>query len=227
MAHGPLLGTRAGGVCGKFTGGLENAETLLASGDPGGRGKLPHLWARVTRPNLLFTIIGILCIAVVALAVYCGVLEGRKCTDHPDPTPLNPFEPPCADHWLGYLGTCYFFSEEEGSWNYANNSCWEMNSSLAWIDSTQPMLKLAFMLRYKGSSDHWIGLRRPHGKLWQWPDGSNFNNQFAVEGDSDCAYLNEVAVGSGRCYNKRNWICTKKQWKNWWFIGCSYPPREL
>ncbi|XP_069099026.1 C-type lectin domain family 2 member B-like isoform X2 [Pleurodeles waltl] len=213
MESGPLQ--RPGpGVGGKYTGIPQSPETLPASEDRGGIGNSPRLQTRVARPSHLFPIIGILCAAVVALVVYCGVLKRRKCPDHRDLTPLNYFDPPCAEHWLWYLGTCYFFSEDEGSWTFANKSCWEMNSSLALIDLARPALELTFLLRYKGSSDHWIGLRRTHKKLWQWPDGSNFTNQFVVEGDSDCAYLNEVAVGSGRCYNKRNWVCTKKQWKN-------------
>ncbi|XP_069058022.1 C-type lectin domain family 2 member B-like [Pleurodeles waltl] len=192
----------------------EAVEVLLLSTVAGGRGNVSHLWSRVSKPRRLVAVIGILLIAVVALSVCCAVLKGRKSPDHRDLTPVNYFEPPCAEHWIWYLGTCYFFSEDEGSWTFANKSCWEMNSSLALIDSAQSTLELTFLLRYKGSSDHWIGLRRTHKKLWQWPDGCNFTNQFVVEGDSDCAYLNEVAVGSGRCYNKRNWVCTKKQWKS-------------
>ncbi|KAJ1122129.1 hypothetical protein NDU88_000633 [Pleurodeles waltl] len=120
----------------------EAVEVLLLSTVAGGRGNVSHLWSRVSKPRRLVAVIGILLIAVVALSVCCAVLKGRKSPDHRDLTPVNYFEPPCAEHWIWYLGTCYFFSEDEGSWTFANKSCWEMNSSLALIDSAQSTLEL-------------------------------------------------------------------------------------
>ncbi|CAM4557887.1 unnamed protein product, partial [Lepidochelys kempii] len=68
----------------------------------------------------------------------------------------------------------------------------------------------AFLLRYKGRFDHWIGLRRDPGQLWKWADGSKFNNLFPIGGGGDCAYLNGLsAVSSLRCSSERPWICTK------------------
>ncbi|CAM4335334.1 unnamed protein product [Lepidochelys kempii] len=68
----------------------------------------------------------------------------------------------------------------------------------------------AFLLRYKGRFDHWIGLRRDPGQLWKWANGTKFNNLFPIRGGGDCAYLNNVnGVSSWRCTSERPWICTK------------------
>ncbi|CAM4561030.1 unnamed protein product [Lepidochelys kempii] len=112
-----------------------------------------------------------------------------------------------ADGWIGYRGKCYYFSEAERSWTYSLTYCSVLSASLAEINSEQEM---AFLLRYKGKFDHWIGLRRDPGQLWKWADGSKFNNLFVIRGGGECAYLNdENGVSSLRCTSERHWICTK------------------
>ncbi|KAH1183410.1 hypothetical protein KIL84_004902, partial [Mauremys mutica] len=120
-----------------------------------------------------------------------------------------PAVPCCPDGWVGYQGRCYYFSKTEGNWNYSLTNCSALSASLAGIDSEQDM---AFMLRYKGKSDHWIGLRREQelGQPWKWANGTEFNDLFEVRGGGDCGYLNdENGVSSSRCTNERHWICTK------------------
>uniref|UniRef100_A0A8C3HXK5 C-type lectin domain-containing protein n=1 Tax=Chrysemys picta bellii TaxID=8478 RepID=A0A8C3HXK5_CHRPI len=113
----------------------------------------------------------------------------------------------CPDDWVGYRGKCYYFSETEGNWNYSLTNCSALSASLAGIDSEQDM---AFLLRYKGKPDHWIGLWRDLGQPWKWANGTEFNNTFVIRGGGDCAYLNdEKGVSSSRCTNERHWICTK------------------
>ncbi|KAM9119394.1 C-type lectin domain family 2 member D-like [Pangshura tecta] len=118
-----------------------------------------------------------------------------------------PGVPCCPDSWVGYQGRCYYFSKTEGNWNDSLTNCSALSASLAWIDSAQDM---AFLLRYKGKLDHWIGLWRDPGQPWKWANGTEFNNLFAVRGGGDCGYLNdENGVSSSRCTNERHWICTK------------------
>uniref|UniRef100_A0A8C3RK35 C-type lectin domain-containing protein n=1 Tax=Chelydra serpentina TaxID=8475 RepID=A0A8C3RK35_CHESE len=121
---------------------------------------------------------------------------------------LGPLAVPCCpDGWVGYGRKCYYFSETEGNWTYSQSQCSAFNASLAGIDSEQD---LAFLLRYKGKFDHWIGLQRDPRQPWKWANGTEFNNLFGIRGGGECAYLNdENGVSSLRCTSERYWICTK------------------
>ncbi|XP_053904444.1 early activation antigen CD69-like isoform X2 [Malaclemys terrapin pileata] len=112
----------------------------------------------------------------------------------------------CVDGWIGYRGKCYYFSEAEGNWTYSQNNCSSLGASLAVIDARQD---LDFILRYKGTTDPWIGLQRGSDHHWKWTNGTKFNNLFEVRGDANCAFLTETAVSSSRCYTVRSWICNK------------------
>lgn len=112
----------------------------------------------------------------------------------------------CADGWIGYKGKCYYFTEAEGNWTYSQSRCSALGASLAGIDTKQD---LDFMLRYKGTTDPWIGLQRGTDREWKWVNGTKFNLLFEVRGDADCAYLKETAVSASRCYIMRSWICNK------------------
>ncbi|KAH1183122.1 C-type lectin domain family 2 member D-like [Mauremys mutica] len=115
-------------------------------------------------------------------------------------------EPCCPDGWVGYRGKCYYFSEGEGNWESSQHNCSSLGASLAGIDTSQD---LAFLMRYKGRTYHWIGLRREESQPWKWVDGTEFNNMFEVRGGGSCAYLNDVAVISSRCQTEKNWVCSK------------------
>ncbi|CAM4657067.1 unnamed protein product [Caretta caretta] len=80
----------------------------------------------------------------------------------------------CPDGWIGYQGKCYYFSEAEENWNNSQRRCSALGASLALIDSEQD---LALMMRYKGVSEHWIGLwREQEGQRWKWVNGSDLNS---------------------------------------------------
>ncbi|XP_034613554.1 C-type lectin domain family 2 member D-like [Trachemys scripta elegans] len=93
------------------------------------------------------------------------------------------------------------------------------SSPLTTVRSPQPAVETgrkegsqAFMLRYKGNPEHWIGLRREQelGQPWKWANGSEFNHWFPIRGGGDCTYLNdEKGVSSSRCIMMRYWICSK------------------
>ncbi|XP_074873433.1 C-type lectin domain family 2 member B-like [Carettochelys insculpta] len=144
---------------------------------------------------VVFLVMGI---ALIALAV--AVFKSAR-------APLDfPNAPWCPDGWVGYRGKCYYFSEEEGNWTYSRDNCSSLGASLAVIDAPQ---ERDFMHRYKGPSEHWIGLRWDLNKLWIWVNGREFNNMFEVRGRGECAYLNDAAVGSSWCSSLRRWICSK------------------
>ncbi|XP_044838855.1 C-type lectin domain family 2 member D-like [Mauremys mutica] len=116
--------------------------------------------------------------------------------------------PACPDGWIGYRGKCYYFSEAEGNWNNSQSQCSSLSASLAAIDTLQ---NLAFVLRYKGKLDRWVGLRKDPGQPWKWVNGTEFNHLSPVRGGGDCAYLTDQGgVSSLRCTSERYWICNKR-----------------
>uniref|UniRef100_A0A8C8VFQ6 C-type lectin domain-containing protein n=1 Tax=Pelusios castaneus TaxID=367368 RepID=A0A8C8VFQ6_9SAUR len=121
--------------------------------------------------------------------------------------PCPPAGPTCPDGWVGFQGKCYYFSEDEGNWTSSQTHCSALNASLAGIDTQQDM---GFMVRHKGTFDHWIGLRRDLGLPWKWANGTEFNNLFPIGGGGgDCAYLNQDELSSSQCTGIRFWICSK------------------
>ncbi|XP_044840027.1 C-type lectin domain family 2 member D3-like [Mauremys mutica] len=114
----------------------------------------------------------------------------------------------CPDGWVGYLGKCYYFSETEGNWTYSQKNCSALGASLAVTDTFRD---LVFMLRYKGTLDHWIGLwRDQEGQPWKWPNGTEFNNLFEIQGEGDCVYLNNNYARIVGCSLEKHWICSKR-----------------
>ncbi|KAM9119371.1 C-type lectin domain family 2 member B-like [Pangshura tecta] len=136
----------------------------------------------------------VLVVAVVALAVLLLKAQPQ-------------FMAWCPDSWIGYQGKCYYFSEAEKNWNNSQSNCSALGASLAGIDSKQD---LAFMMRYKGVSEHWIGLwKEQERQTWKWVNGSEFNSSFPIRGGGDCAYLNHKGISASRCITGRNWVCSK------------------
>lgn len=141
-------------------------------------------------------------IIVIALAAALAVVMSKPCMAPPD----LPAAPWCPKGWIGYEGKCYYFSEAEGNWTNSQRHCSALSASLAVIDTGQD---LGFIHRYKGPSEHWIGLSRDPDKLWKWVNGQEFNNMFEVRGGGECAYLNDAAVSSSWCSTLRHWVCSK------------------
>uniref|UniRef100_K7F3N2 C-type lectin domain-containing protein n=1 Tax=Pelodiscus sinensis TaxID=13735 RepID=K7F3N2_PELSI len=126
--------------------------------------------------------------------------------------PQGDFSPPqrapvtCSGVWVSFQGKCFYFSEAEGNWTYSRSNCSALGASLAAIDTPQEM---AFMLRYGGLSDHWIGLQGEEDQPRRWVNGTEFNNWFKIGGGGECVYLKEgIAISSSRCSMERRWICS-------------------
>uniref|UniRef100_A0A674JTP9 C-type lectin domain-containing protein n=1 Tax=Terrapene triunguis TaxID=2587831 RepID=A0A674JTP9_9SAUR len=43
----------------------------------------------------------------------------------------------CPEHWIGYQGKCYLFSEDEANWTSTQHFCSSHGASLAWLDTLQ------------------------------------------------------------------------------------------
>ncbi|KAJ1169283.1 hypothetical protein NDU88_001180 [Pleurodeles waltl] len=112
----------------------------------------------------------------------------------------------CEAGWTLRESSCFLFSENEGSWTFANGSCASRSSSLAVIKSDK---ERGFALSEKGEYDRWVGLRRDPSGPWRWADGSALDSGTGVPGGSDCAYLNHQGLSSARCSSTRRYICTK------------------
>ncbi|KAJ1122150.1 hypothetical protein NDU88_000654 [Pleurodeles waltl] len=144
------------------------------------------------------------------------VLKGRQCSKKSqtkgiqssaaEPGKDGRVLPPCGDGWIWYRDKCFFFSEDEGDWTEAKDSCAALNSSLALVDTQE---ELDFMLRFKGTRHRWIGLQREFNQQWKWVNGTEFSNWFVVADYSECAYLGYDRVKSVECYSKCKWICTQ------------------
>ncbi|XP_029441942.1 C-type lectin domain family 2 member D-like isoform X2 [Rhinatrema bivittatum] len=166
--------------------GIRDAETSRSH-----HGQADILFRRFPVPVITLVLLTALSLAVILGII---VLAVHLPADH------------CADGWIWYRGKCYFFSENSTDWDKAQSFCTSHSASLAHIETRQ---ELNFTMRYKGRSDHWIGLRREQGQPWRWPDGSQFNNLFTILAESDCAYLNDAGPKSASCQMHRKWICTE------------------
>ncbi|KAM9230436.1 C-type lectin domain family 2 member D isoform 2-T4 [Dugong dugon] len=97
---------------------------------------------------------------------------------------------------------------ETRNWTFSQTFCASMEASLAQFEILE---ELNFLKRYKGPSDHWIGLSResPHHS-WKWTDGTEHNNSFIIRGAGERAYLNDNGISTARTYTERKWICNKQ-----------------
>ncbi|XP_027690160.2 C-type lectin domain family 2 member D [Chelonia mydas] len=163
------------------------------------RGKEPGY--RLRKPTALTIVAAVIVLisGLIATTAALAVRTTKSCLDSAD-------VPSCPDGWVGYRRHCYFFSEDERNWTASQNYCSSHSASLAGIDSG---LEMTFLLRYKGSVYHWIGLRREPSQLWKWPNGTEFDNRFEVRGGGDCAYLNDIGVSTSSCETEKNWICAR------------------
>ncbi|KAM9119227.1 C-type lectin domain family 2 member E-like isoform 1-T2 [Pangshura tecta] len=161
-------------------------------------GLLSGLKPRAPRWAVLSLVLNLV-LAIIIIILLILTRSAKK----PEPCPADPT---CPDSWVRYLGKCYYFSEAEGSWTYSQSNCSALGASLAAIDTQQEM---DFLMRYKGPSDHWIGLRRELDQPWVWTNGTKFNNWFIIAGEGPCAFLNHKDLASSGCSRDTHWICSK------------------
>ncbi|NWR81099.1 CLC2B protein, partial [Centropus unirufus] len=111
----------------------------------------------------------------------------------------------CPYEWVGFRNSCYFFSREEGSWNWSQEQCSSCGASLAVL---KEQWELEFLSRLKGTTDSWLGLRR-RGEHLEWVDGNSFNRIFPVAGQEECLFLNNHGISSSSCSQLRPYLCSK------------------
>lgn len=150
--------------------------------------------------NCGLIIIAVLAVSVIALSVFLGVRQSVPLVE-------CPVFPACPERWIGLGKKCFYFSEDIRNWTYSQASCASLKANLARIETLE---ELTFLKRYKGPSDHWIGLSRESSHhVWKWTDNTEYNATFVIKGVGECAYLNDNGVSSARTYTDRKWICSK------------------
>lgn len=165
--------------------------------------KCPALVSPVTPANLFccYLLITVLLVAVVALSVAFAVGKERKVI-------VRPIFANCPRDWIGFGSKCFYFSADTRNWTHSHTSCLSLGAQLAQFENKE---ELNFLRRYKGSSDHWIGLHRDSSQhAWKWTDNTEYNNSVvSIRGAGEHAYMNDNGISSASVYADRKWICSK------------------
>ncbi|XP_023442542.2 C-type lectin domain family 2 member D isoform X1 [Dasypus novemcinctus] len=146
----------------------------------------------------------VISITICLVTILCGgFLVARAKTQQKPPECL---QVACPDSWIGFQGKCFYFSVDVKNWTSSQRFCDSQDADLVQIETSQEM---DFLLRYKGPSDHWIGLSREHEQPWKWTNGAEFTTWFQIKGRGKSAYLNDKGANSASSYTERKWICSK------------------
>ena len=149
-----------------------------------------------------YGVIMVLTVAVIALSVALSVRNKIPAMEDREPCYTA-----CPSGWIGFGSKCFYFSEDMGNWTFSQSSCVASNSHLALFHSLE---ELNFLKRYKGTSDHWIGLHRASTQHpWIWTDNTEYSNLVLTRGGGECGFLSDNGISSGRSYTHRKWICSK------------------
>ncbi|KFO85071.1 C-type lectin domain family 2 member E, partial [Buceros rhinoceros silvestris] len=140
----------------------------------------------------------------IALLITAITFAVQAFQPRPQPCSQCPFD------WIGYRRKCYYFSEAEGNWTSSQDNCSALGASLAMLDGVED---LSFVMRYKGISEHWIGLSRENEEQpWSWVNRClTCPSRLQVRGSGLCAYLNTSGLSSSRCSSQRSWVCNKAE----------------
>ncbi|XP_060022910.1 C-type lectin domain family 2 member D [Lagenorhynchus albirostris] len=183
---------------------LQTEPTSRESMEEGRSGKdLQRKRLLITSPlNLLYSciiIIMVLATIVIVLSIFLSVRNTK--------TVSHVLYVTCPKEWIGFGNKCFYFSEDARNWTFSQTFCTSLKAGLGQFETEE---ELNFLKRYKGPSDHWIGLRRESSHhVWKWTDRTEYNASFVIKGVGECAYLNDIGLSSARSYTDRNWICSK------------------
>lgn len=183
---------------------LQTEPTSRESMEEGRSGKdLQRKRLLITSPLILvyscIIIIMVLAATVIVLSIFLSV-RNMKMVSHV-------LYVTCPKEWIGFGNKCFYFSEDTRNWTFSQTFCTSLEAGLGQFETKE---ELNFLKRYKGPSDHWIGLRRESSfHVWKWTDNTEYNASFVIKGVGECAYLNDIGLSSSRSYTDRNWICSK------------------
>ncbi|KAM3847562.1 C-type lectin domain family 2 member D-like isoform 1-T4 [Vipera latastei] len=152
----------------------------------------------------LFTVGAV--VAIAALIIIIISLAVKKTETCPPCPPLVSVA--CPDSWIRYLGKCLYISKEEKNWSLSLMTCSSFNATLAVIDTQK---ELDFWMDIFRSSHYWFGLSREVNRVWKWPNGTEFKNQFPLQGGGFCAYLNGKGASSTICSMEKRFLCSQPE----------------
>nr|XP_045366170.1 C-type lectin domain family 2 member A-like isoform X2 [Camelus bactrianus] len=144
----------------------------------------------------IIAIIIFLVILIITLAIVLAVEKHKSSMEHVS----------CLDGWIGYLGKCFYFSENTTTWAASQNFCAAHAANPAVFNTTE---ELNFLKRYSDHSQYWIGLRQKPGQTWQWIDGTIYSGWLKIIGIGECAYLHQIGISSASTHLVRKWICSR------------------
>ncbi|XP_070320148.1 uncharacterized protein [Odocoileus virginianus] len=108
---------------------------------------------------------------------------------------------PLFPGWIGFGRKCFYFSDETRNWTFSQTFCTSEEAVLAQFETEE---ELNFLLRYKGPSDHWIGLSRESSHhVWKWTDNSKYNASIRVLSNESTLHM---------------------RWPNYWSFSFSISP---
>ncbi|XP_017653093.1 C-type lectin domain family 2 member D11-like [Nannospalax galili] len=175
----------------------------LQEGEMGGKfhGKPVALLTPVIKLSCCCLLIAVLTAAVVVLSVALSVRKEKQIIK-------NHIYANCPRNWIGFGSKCFYFSDDTKNWTYSQTSCVTLGAQLAQFENQEEQ---NFLRRYKGSSDHWIGLHRESPQhAWKWTDNTEYHNMVSIiRGVGEHAYLNDNGISSAWVYADRKWICSK------------------
>ncbi|XP_030613273.1 CD209 antigen-like protein C [Archocentrus centrarchus] len=134
-------------------------------------------------------------------------------------------EKACPAGWRTFSGSCYFLSNESGSWTRARQDCRGKGADLVIIDVNSEQTFLSKLT--KSETWSWIGLT--DGCIegtWKWIDGSSLTLRYWDDkqpdngggdpkwGEEDCAHIRsgkntEENWNDRSCEADLRWICEK------------------
>ncbi|XP_077781338.1 C-type lectin domain family 2 member D6-like isoform X2 [Podarcis muralis] len=82
-------------------------------------------------------------LAVVAVITALVITIIALAVKKPQPCPLCPpaVDAACPDRWVGYLGKCYYTSEDKRNWSDSESRCSFLGASLAVIDTKPDLVR--------------------------------------------------------------------------------------
>ncbi|NP_001014997.1 killer cell lectin-like receptor subfamily H, member 1 isoform 1 [Mus musculus] len=117
----------------------------------------------------------------------------------------------CQGGWSCCGGKCYFFSEEEKTWDESEASCKVLGSLLAKIDSREEQNFIQSQVNYS----YWVGLHKK-GSQFQWVHhkdaklSSDLDFHTATHvADAECGYIKPKNLNVAPCHRYFYYICKR------------------